>query len=144
MSRTFRLRKPIADERVKDATKKSLAHWFILLDRFDVKKYGHTAAADYLSRVHGIKPWWTQAVVIEYEYARNLRSPVHTVPVDLLRALKKHPNAQKAFDAMPPSHKKEYVNAVLGAKRPETRKRRIDQAIVTMVKWNRERKVKKR
>jgi hypothetical protein len=48
---------------------------------------------------------------------------------EFLAALAKAPNARKAFEAFPPSHKREYIEWIDGAKRQETRARRIAQAI---------------
>lgn len=48
---------------------------------------------------------------------------------ELLAAFAKAPRARQAFDAMPPSHQREYLHWIAGAKRAETRARRIAQAI---------------
>jgi len=50
------------------------------------------------------------------------------VPVDLARALNEA-GVRKAFDGLSFSHQKEYVQWVAGAKRPETRQRRIEATI---------------
>ena len=47
------------------------------------------------------------------------------VPDDLAAALAAAPGAREAFDRLPPSHRKEHVRAILDAKKPETRERRI-------------------
>ncbi len=47
------------------------------------------------------------------------------VPDDLAAALAAAPGAREAFDGLPPSHRKEHVRAILDAKKPETRERRI-------------------
>jgi len=44
---------------------------------------------------------------------------------EFLAALAKAPRARKAFEAFPPSHKREYIQWIDGAKRQETRARRI-------------------
>lgn len=51
------------------------------------------------------------------------------VPEDLAAALAAVPGARAAFDKLPYTHRKEHVNAVLDAKRPETRVRRIEAAV---------------
>jgi hypothetical protein len=51
------------------------------------------------------------------------------VPADLLAALKKNAKARKTFEAFSPSHQREYVEWILGAKREETRQRRMATAI---------------
>ncbi len=50
-------------------------------------------------------------------------------PKDLGAALKKNKTAANAFDAFPPSHRREYILWIVEAKTDETRKRRLDQAI---------------
>jgi uncharacterized protein YdeI (YjbR/CyaY-like superfamily) len=47
-------------------------------------------------------------------------------------AIKKNPKAKKAFDAFPPSHKREYLEWIADAKRDETRAKRIAQAVEWM------------
>ena len=51
------------------------------------------------------------------------------VPAVLAAALKKNKKAQAAFDAFPPSHKREYVEWITDAKTDDTRERRVAQAI---------------
>lgn len=58
--------------------------------------------------------------------------PPVSVPPDLTRALKKVPKALAAFKHFPPSHQREYVEWIVGAQMPETRARRIDQAVEMM------------
>lgn len=54
------------------------------------------------------------------------------VPADFAKALKASPQAKVRFSAMAYSHRKAYVEAILEAKRPETRARRIAQAVVML------------
>lgn len=49
-------------------------------------------------------------------------------PADLLRALRARPSALAAFRAFPPSHRREYVEWIVEAKRVETREKRIRTA----------------
>lgn len=51
------------------------------------------------------------------------------VPDDLAAALSADATAKKAFDAMAFTHRKEYARWVADAKRPETRERRVAQAV---------------
>jgi hypothetical protein len=51
---------------------------------------------------------------------------------ELLAALAKAPKARKAYDAFPPSHKREYIEWIDSAKKADTRARRIAQAIEQM------------
>jgi uncharacterized protein YdeI (YjbR/CyaY-like superfamily) len=58
------------------------------------------------------------------------RGPLR-VPADLAAALKKNARARATFDGFSPSHRREYVEWIAGAKREETRKRRL----ATAVEW---------
>jgi uncharacterized protein YdeI (YjbR/CyaY-like superfamily) len=53
-------------------------------------------------------------------------------PDDLAAALKKNRAAQKTWDGFSYSHRKEYVEWVTEAKREETRKKRIGEAVANM------------
>jgi uncharacterized protein YdeI (YjbR/CyaY-like superfamily) len=55
--------------------------------------------------------------------------PEMAVPHDLQIALHGDPAAGAAFEALPYSHKREYIDWILEARRPETRARRIDEAL---------------
>lgn len=51
------------------------------------------------------------------------------VPDDLAAALRGSPMAQATFEAFAPSHRREYVEWIVEAKREDTRQRRIAQAV---------------
>jgi hypothetical protein len=51
------------------------------------------------------------------------------VPIDLREALEAQPDAQKIFDNLAYTHRKEYVNWIIDAKKPETRTRRLQKAV---------------
>jgi hypothetical protein len=51
------------------------------------------------------------------------------VPDDLAAALAAEPGLRASFDAMSYTHRREWAEAVEGAKRPETRARRIARAV---------------
>lgn len=55
--------------------------------------------------------------------------PEAKTPPDLTAALKKNTKASAAFQNFSPSHRREYVEWITGAKSDETRKRRVEQAI---------------
>ena len=58
------------------------------------------------------------------------RKPVPTIPPpDLAAALKKNARARATFEGFSPSHKREYIEWIVEAKRDETRQRRLGQAI---------------
>jgi hypothetical protein len=50
-------------------------------------------------------------------------------PADLAAALAADPAARAAFDRLSFTHRREYVEWVTGARRPETRRRRVQQAV---------------
>lgn len=54
------------------------------------------------------------------------------VPADLARALAAAPEAKDSFMGLSFTHRREYVERVQDAKRPETRKRRIEQTVERM------------
>jgi uncharacterized protein YdeI (YjbR/CyaY-like superfamily) len=51
-------------------------------------------------------------------------------PADLSAALTKNAKARQGFAALPPSHKREYIEWITDAKTADTRARRLAQAIV--------------
>ena len=80
---------------------------------------------DTRSQAGGVKVG--DAVTIEIE--RDDAPRTVAIPPDLAAALDADPAVRAAFDAMSYTHRKEYVNAVLDAKRPETRARRLALAV---------------
>jgi uncharacterized protein YdeI (YjbR/CyaY-like superfamily) len=64
--------------------------------------------------------------------AKKIAPKPLTVPAALTAALKKNRKAQAGFDAMAPSHKREYAEWIADAKADETRARRVAQALEWM------------
>lgn len=62
----------------------------------------------------------------------NDKSKHLLIPDDFQAALSLNETASELFAALPPSHKKEYLNHIDEAKTPETRMRRIDQAVAAI------------
>lgn len=58
-----------------------------------------------------------------------------TTPKDLKAALTTA-GALAAFDALPPSHRREHINAIDEAKKPETRARRIENCVKMVSSMN--------
>ena len=56
------------------------------------------------------------------------KAPVE-VPSYMLSAIRRNKQAAAAFDALPPSHKREYVEWIAEAKGEATRQRRLDTAV---------------
>jgi uncharacterized protein YdeI (YjbR/CyaY-like superfamily) len=76
---------------------------------------------------------------------RVLRAADPEAPDDLLAVLKKNKKALASFEAFPPSHKREYIEWITGAKKDETRQRRLATALEWIadgksVNWKYERK----
>ncbi|MDO4681705.1 MAG: YdeI/OmpD-associated family protein [Lautropia sp.] len=51
------------------------------------------------------------------------------LPADLEAALAAHPVAGQRFNALPPSHQREYLKWIEEAKKPDTRARRIQGTV---------------
>ncbi|HEY6073722.1 MAG TPA: YdeI/OmpD-associated family protein [Anaerolineales bacterium] len=51
------------------------------------------------------------------------------VPAELQQALKKEKTAQSYFDSLSYTHKREFVNYILEAKKDETRARRVEKVV---------------
>ena len=58
--------------------------------------------------------------------------PALETPDDLTAALAANGAAKAVFDGFPPGCRREYLEWILGAKRPETRAKRIAQAVEQM------------
>jgi hypothetical protein len=86
-----------------------------------------------------VKRWLRTAYEMASDEAESARkskkkSEPITVPDDFAQALARQPPAKTAFDKLPPSHRREYVESVVEAKKPETRARRIAKAVETLAK----------
>lgn len=68
-----------------------------------------------------------QPVEIELTLDTEIRTV--DVPDDLAAALALIPGARDAWDRASFTHRREYVDAISGAKKPETRQRRLDKAV---------------
>jgi Domain of unknown function (DUF1905)/Bacteriocin-protection, YdeI or OmpD-Associated len=56
------------------------------------------------------------------------------VPPELQQALDADPDAKIAWERLAPSHRREHANAVAGAKKPETRERRVAAVLAALVR----------
>jgi hypothetical protein len=65
--------KDIKEEVIIKRTGRNFDEWMRILERFNVRKNGHQAAAKYLMAVHRVNPWWSQVIVVRYEYENKLR-----------------------------------------------------------------------
>ena|ERR1700761_3157415 len=66
-------------------------------------------------------------VEVEVELDTEPREIV--VPEDLTRALDADPAARTAWDGLAPSHRRRHIHSIEGAKKAETRARRIEKAL---------------
>jgi uncharacterized protein YdeI (YjbR/CyaY-like superfamily) len=60
------------------------------------------------------------------------RLPVARPQADLVTALDARPAARRWFDALAPSYKRQYIRWIAAAKRPETRARRLREAVALL------------
>ncbi|MGZ3406644.1 MAG: YdeI/OmpD-associated family protein [Polyangia bacterium] len=58
--------------------------------------------------------------------------PGDTLPPELAVALEKNARAKAAWEKLAPSHRREHVKAIDEAKRPETRRARIERALAML------------
>lgn len=65
--------------------------------------------------------------------AKKTPAPLPEMPADFAAALAGVPAARRTWDAFSPSHRREYLDWILGAKRAETRAKRIAQAVEWLV-----------
>lgn len=72
-----------------------------------------------------------ETVRVKLELDTELRAV--TPPADLVKALRAKPPAWKRWSALAYTHQREHVEAVEGAKKPETRARRIAKAVAMLL-----------
>src|SRR5262245_19326546 len=69
-------------------------------------------------------------VEVELEFDPEPRLVVE--PADFARALRADPIARSAYERLPDGRKREHVRAIGSAKKPETRRRRIEKTLATL------------
>ncbi len=69
---------------------------------------------------------------VEVEVEFDAEPPVVVEPADFARALDSDPAARAAYDRLAYSHRREHVRAIESAVEPETRARRIEQALAML------------
>ncbi|MFE1417091.1 YdeI/OmpD-associated family protein [Streptomyces sp. NPDC058746] len=69
---------------------------------------------------------------VEVEVELDTEPRVVVEPADFAQALDEDPAARAAYDVLTYSRKREHVRAIESAKKPETRRRRIEKAIATL------------
>jgi hypothetical protein len=79
---------------------------------------------------------------VNVELEQDFEERVVEMPADFEKALKKS-KLKDTFEKMSFTHRKEYVNSVLDAKKPETRLRRIEKALEMIDAWMKNKSNKK-
>lgn len=119
---------------------------------FDVKATFGSARAPVIATVNGVT-WRTTVATYGGKYYVGMRRELREqagvddgdsvavtlapddaprtveVPEDLAAALKRSPRAGRTFDGLSFTHRREYVEWITGAKKEETRRRRIEKAV---------------
>jgi uncharacterized protein YdeI (YjbR/CyaY-like superfamily) len=67
---------------------------------------------------------------------KTAKPPIE-MPADLVAALSANPAAQATFDGFPPGCRREYLEWVTSAKRPETRSKRVTEAVAMIAEGKR-------
>ena len=78
-----------------------------------------------LREASGVRGGETVPVILE----RDTEERVITPPADFARALKASKEARATWDGLSYTHRREHVEHIEGAKKPETRQRRIEKSI---------------
>lgn len=81
----------------------------------------------------------TPGDTIDVELEPDLEPRIVEVPDDLREVLAAEPDVAAAFERMPVSHRRDYVEWITEAKRPETRERRVAKAVEMIREGRRQR-----
>jgi Bacteriocin-protection, YdeI or OmpD-Associated/Domain of unknown function (DUF1905) len=87
-----------------------------------------------LREASGVRGGETVPVTIE----RDTEERVITPPTDLARALKSNTEAQATWDKLSYTHRREHVEHIEDAKKPETRQRRLEKSIALLAAGKKE------
>jgi uncharacterized protein YdeI (YjbR/CyaY-like superfamily) len=104
--------------------------------RFTPRKKGSTWSETNINRVRRLVKEGKMTEIGLAKYKDGMKDPRSKfmrkdfeVPRDILAELRKDKKGWEAFDAMPVSHKRNYVWWIASAKKEETRKRRIEETL---------------
>ncbi len=75
---TRRTRPEASPEAVAKATGKTPEEWNSILDAAGARDLTHKEIATMLREEHGVSPWWSQHVTVDYERARGMRERYQT------------------------------------------------------------------
>lgn len=70
--------------------------------------------------------------VVDVDLELDAEERVVTVPPELAKALRREPAAARFFEGLPYSQQRWFVSGIEGAKKPETRKRRVEAAVARL------------
>lgn len=122
----------LSNESVQKATGHDWAYWIKAIDALGGAKMTHKEIAAKLNGDRLIESgWWAQGVTVGYEYAKGRRTSGDKMPIpkELKAAFSTRPALKKAFAALSPTQKREYIESVSDAKQPETRARRVKRIV---------------
>ena len=68
----------VSDEAVRNATGKTWAEWYAVLDKVGGQQMTHREIVAYVHSQHGVGPWWQQMVTVGYEQGRKQRQKGQT------------------------------------------------------------------
>lgn len=98
-------------------------------------QFGRLTSVDDLPGKRELARYIRQAMALEDAGVKTPRTktgkpnPPAEPPAHLLRALARNKRARTTFEGLSPSHRREYVEWIIEAKREETRRRRLAQAV---------------
>lgn len=76
-----------------------------------------------------VKGWLQAAYDLDGVEKKREKKPEPVVPPDLAKALSADPKVRGGWEKLPPSHRREHVEAIEQAKKPQTRARRVERAV---------------
>ncbi|MGY3128219.1 hypothetical protein ACVWW9_001718 [Agrococcus sp. UYP33] len=94
-----RIDRNMGAEAMRAATGRSHVEWRDLLEAAGALEWSHRQIADWLVAEHGVEPWWSQGITVDFEQDRKGRLPgqqadgtfsvsqTRTVPGERLQAL---------------------------------------------------------
>jgi len=100
-------------------------------------QFGRITKVSELPSKQALKSLVQKAMVLNETAVKVKREPKHdkkpvTMPTELSAALARNKKAKLAFDAMSPSHRKEYMEWIGEAKRDETRVTRLQKTLAQL------------
>jgi uncharacterized protein YdeI (YjbR/CyaY-like superfamily) len=100
-------------------------------------QFGHVTSVSELPSKKALTGYLKKAMELNEQGVKAPKRPAKpkkplAVPADLSAALAKNTKARATFEQFSPSHRREYIEWITGAKSDETRQRRVSQALEWM------------